>query len=356
MVNMSSKLNYWLFQNRSNRYFLFIMLFAFQFTSCSSDKYIGEVNVYSHRHYPVDQEIFKSFTEKSGIKVNVVSASADELITKLELEGKRSPADVLITVDAGRLEKAKQSNLLQSVFSEKLLDRVPSRFKDPDNFWFAFTYRARVIAYSPQRVKPEEISDYEDMALPHFLNRIVMRSSEHTYNQSLMASILAHLGPEQSIEWCNGLAGNFSRPPRGNDRDQLKAIASGQGDITICNTYYVAKLAESSLQAERDVVDQIRILFPNQKNRGTHINISGVAVTKYAPNKDNAILFLEYLLSHKVQEKLSVENHEYPVIEGVKLSPWLQSWGEFKIDSLPLYQLGAMNEEAVRIIDQCGWM
>ncbi|TVQ44511.1 MAG: Fe(3+) ABC transporter substrate-binding protein [Saprospirales bacterium] len=326
------------------------------FTSCSGGDYIGEVNVYSHRHYPVDQEIFSKFTEETGIKVNVVSASADELITKLEIEGSRSPADILITVDAGRLEKAKQANLLQPILSEKLAQRVPSEFMDKDKQWFAFTYRARAIAYSIERVKPEEVKDYEDLALPLFNDRVVMRSSEHTYNQSLVASILAHSGPDETMNWCRGLTENFSRAPRGNDRDQLKAVAAGQGDITICNTYYVAKLAESAQAAEREVVNKVRILFPNQDNRGTHINISGAGLTRYAPNKDHAILLLEYLLSDEVQTKFSVENHEYPVIDGIELSPWLQEWGEFKIDTLPLFKLGKYNEEAVRIVDQCGWM
>ena len=332
--------------------FSFILLL----TSCSGGDYIGEVNVYSHRHYPVDQQIFSAFTEQTGIRVNVVSASADELITKLELEGSRSPADILITVDAGRLEKAKQSNLLQPISSVELEQRVPSEFMDTDKQWFAFTYRARAIAYSIDRVQPEEVSDYEDLALPHFADRVVMRPSEHTYNQSLVASILAHSGGEATMNWCRGLTENFSRAPRGNDRDQLKAVAAGQGDITICNTYYVAKLAESAQAAEREVVNKVRIFFPNQDNRGTHINISGAGLTRYAPNKEEAILLLEYLLSDEVQTKLSVENHEYPVIEGIELSPFLKEWGTFKIDTLPLYKLGKYNEEAVRIIDQCGWM
>nr|MBS0037975.1 Fe(3+) ABC transporter substrate-binding protein [Saprospiraceae bacterium] len=325
------------------------------FYSCGGSGDLSEVNVYSHRHYPVDQEIFKNFSNLTGIKVNVVSASADELITKLELEGNRSPADLLITVDAGRLEKAKAAGLLQKVNSITLSDRIPPRFRDPENFWFAFTYRARAIAYAPDRVDAEEVSTYEDLASPLLKNRVVMRSSEHTYNQSLMASLLAHWGPEKSAEWCEALAENFSRSPRGNDRDQLKAIAAGQGDVTICNTYYVAKLAESPIKEEREVVDKIKIIFPNQEDRGAHINISGVGLTKHAPNKENAISLMEYLISSEVQEKFSVENHEYPVIDGVKRSSYLEEWGSFKIDSLPLGKLGEYNDEAVRIIDQCGW-
>lgn len=315
-----------------------------------------EVNVYSHRHYPIDREIFESFTEKTGIKVNVVSASADELITRLELEGERSPADVLITVDAGRLHNAKTSGLLQSIESDILMDEIPSRFRDNENYWFAYTYRARAIAYAPDRISPQEILTYESLADPGLEGRVVMRSSENAYNQSLMASILAHMGEEFSREWCAGLVNNFSRPPRGNDRDQIKAVAAGQGDVTVCNTYYVAKLAESPSAEERAVVDKIRILFPNQQDRGTHINISGAGITRYAPNKKHAVKLLEYLVSAEVQEKLSVENHEYPIRDDVKLSPFLQDWGVFKTDTLPLEQLGIHNERAVRIIDGCGWL
>lgn len=341
---------------KNNWYYSVLMVLLISaIYSCGGNSESAEVNVYSHRHYPVDQEIFSDFSKMTGIKVNVVSASADELITKLELEGSRSPADLLITVDAGRLEKAKASGLLQKANSSTLKDRIPIRFRDRENYWYAFTYRARAIAYAPDRVNAEEVGTYEDLASPRFKNRVVMRSSEHTYNQSLMASLLAHWGPEKSAEWCEALADNFSRSPRGNDRDQLKAIAAGQGDVTICNTYYVAKLAESPIKEEREVVERIKILFPNQENRGTHINISGVGLTKHAPNKKNAISLMEYLVSTEVQEKFSVENHEYPVVDDAALSPYLEEWGSFKIDSLPLGKLGDYKDDAVRIIDQCGW-
>ena len=328
---------------------------AMGLSSCVGGSSNNQVNVYSHRHYPVDQEIFKNFTEETGIQVNVVSASADELITKLELEGSRSPADILITVDAGRLEKAKSSGLLQQLNGVVFSENIAPNFRDPDNYWFAFTYRARAIAYAPDRVSTDEVGTYEQLADPHLRDRVVMRSSEHTYNQSLMASILAHFGPEKSADWCKSLTDNFSRSPRGNDRDQLKAVAAGLGDVTICNTYYVAKLAESPIEAEREVFNSIEIIFPNQKDRGTHINISGAGLTQHAPNKENAVRLLEYLVSPEVQQKLSVENHEYPVIGGVEMSPFLQEWGDFKIDELPLGELGKHNEQAVRILDQCGW-
>ncbi|TVR84502.1 MAG: Fe(3+) ABC transporter substrate-binding protein [Saprospirales bacterium] len=345
MVNKEGK---WVF-------IIALLLGSLGLSSCSDPDRL-EVNVYSHRHYPIDREIFESFTAKTGIRVNVVSASADELITRLELEGERSPADLLITVDAGRLHNAKTAGLLQSVESDILMDGIPFRLRDAENYWFAYTYRARAIAYAPDRISPEEILTYESLANPSLNGRVVMRSSENAYNQSLMASVLSHRGEEFSREWCSGLVGNFSRQPRGNDRDQIKAVAAGQGDVTVCNTYYVAKLAESPSAEEREVVNKIRILFPNQDDRGTHINISGAGITRYAPNRQHAVKLIEYLISSEVQEKLSVENHEYPIRGDVKLSPFLEEWGEFKIDTLPLEQLGIHNEQAVRIIDACGWL
>ena len=334
---------------------LTVSFFVLILSGCGqSDR--NEVNIYSHRHYPIDREIFEAFAEKTGIRVNVVSASADELITKLELEGARSPADILITVDAGRLHKAKEAGLLQSFDSEILSETIPNRFRDPQNFWFGYTYRARAIAYAPDRIDSSMVSTYEALAHPDLKERVIMRSSENAYNQSLMASMLAHMGPELSAEWCRGLTGNFGRQPRGNDRDQIKAVAAGQGDVTVCNTYYVAKLAESPSAEERAVVKKIKLLFPNQNDRGTHINISGAGLTRHAPNRKNAIKLLEYLVSREVQEKLSVENHEYPIRKDVLLSPFLKERGQFLIDSLPLEKLGVHNEEAVRIIDECGWM
>lgn len=333
-----------------------IGLLLLVFLSCNFGGGKEEVNVYSHRHYPVDQEIFQMFTDETGIEVNVVSASADELITKLELEGDRSPADVLITVDAGRLEKAKQSGLLQTIQSDILNNKVDSQFRDVDHQWYAFTYRARAIVYVPERISKEMVSTYEALSSENLKGRLLMRSSEHTYNQSLMASFYAHKGPDSTAQWCEGIARNLARSPRGGDRDQLKGMASGQGDVSVCNTYYVAKMAESPVEAERNIVDMIEMVFPNQEGRGTHINISGAGVTTHSPNKANAVRFIEFLLSEEVQTKFSVENHEYPILEGTELSKYLREWGEFKIDSLPFHLLGKYNDEAVRIMDNCGWM
>jgi iron(III) transport system substrate-binding protein len=324
--------------------------------SCGSGGTKQEVvNVYTHRHYEADQKLFDMFSEKTGIKVNVVSASADELIQKLELEGANSPADVLITVDAGRLHRAEEKNLLQSVNSEILNANIPAKFRDPEGFWFGLTYRARIIAYSKERVNPEELSSYEALTEPQWKGRVLTRSSENIYNQSLMASIIAHHGQEGAEKWAAGLLANMARSPKGSDRDQVKAVASGEGDVAIVNTYYIGIMLNDSNEEERKAADKIAIFFPNQADRGTHINISGAAVTKYAPNKENAIKLIEFLSNEEAQGFLANINFEYPVNPKVEFSDLLKNWGSFKADELNLSVLGDNNNDAVMIFDKVGW-
>lgn len=323
--------------------------------SCSTAPEGGVVNVYTHRHYEADQLLFDKFTEKTGIKVNVVSASADELIQKLELEGANSPADVLITVDAGRLHRAETKNLLQAISSEVLDTNIPGKFKNPEGYWFGLTYRARILAYSKERVKPEELSSYESLTAPEWKGRILTRSSENIYNQSLLASIIAANGNDEAEKWAAGLLANMSRSPKGSDRDQIKAVASGEGDVAIVNTYYIGIMLNDANQEERKAAEKVGIFFPNQGDRGTHINISGAGVTKYAPNKDNAIKLLEFLSEPESQEILANINFEYPVNPNVEVSNLLKEWGTFKTDGLNLSKLGEKNSEAVIIFDKVGW-
>ncbi|WP_373494662.1 Fe(3+) ABC transporter substrate-binding protein [Aquiflexum sp.] len=324
--------------------------------SCgSSSEKVEEVNVYTHRHYEADQKLFDLFSEKTGIKVNVVSASADELIQKLELEGANSPADVLITVDAGRLHRAEEKSLLQSVNSEILNANIPSKFRDPEGYWFGLTYRARILAYSKERVNPEELSSYEALTEPQWKGRVLTRSSENIYNQSLLASIIAHHGKEGAEKWASGLLENMARSPKGSDRDQVKAVASGEGDVAIVNTYYIGIMLNDANEEERKAADKISIFFPNQSDRGTHINISGAAVTKYAPNKENAVKLIEFLSNEEAQGVLANINFEYPVNTKVEFSDLLKNWGSFKVDDLNLSVLGDNNNDAVIIFDKVGW-
>jgi iron(III) transport system substrate-binding protein len=315
----------------------------------------GVVNVYSHRHYDIDRQLFDRFTQETGIRVNVVSAGADELITRLATEGASSPADVLITVDAGRLHRARERGLLQSVTSSVLEANVPERFRDPEGYWYGLTMRARVLVYARARVNASEIPTYESLAAPQWRGRILVRSSENVYNQSLAASLIDHLGEEATLQWAQGIARNLARSPSGGDTDQVKAVAAGVGDVAISNTYYVAKLAASEDAEEQRVYQQVGVVFPNQGSFGTHINVSGAGVTAHSPNRDNAIRLIEFLSSDEAQRLYAEGNQEYPVKPGAGLSEVLQSWGEFRGEEISMRRLGELNTQAVMLLDRSGW-
>jgi len=315
----------------------------------------NEVNVYSHRHYDTDKQLFKMFEEKTGIKVNVVKAKASALIKRIESEGKNSPADVLITVDAGRLYQAKQKDILQSIESDYLTKNIPANLRDKDNKWFALTKRSRVAVYRIGSGIEKELKTYEDLADPKFKGKIMVRSSNNIYNQSLLAAMIAHHGEEKALEWAKGVVDNMARRPKGNDRYQVKAVANGIGDIAISNTYYVGKMVNNKEIAEAEAVKKVKILFPKFENGGTHINVSGAGVAKYAPNKDNAIKFIEFLASPDAQELFAKGNFEYPILKGVKSSEIVSSWGTFEDDSISINTLGENNAKAVKIFDQAGW-
>lgn len=313
------------------------------------------VNVYTHRHYDVDQQLFAQFEEETGIKVNVTNANADELIQRMKAEGEESPADVLITVDAGRLAGAKNDGLLQSVESEVLESTIPAKLIDVDKQWFGLTKRARVIVYSKDRVQPEQLSSYAALADEEWNKKVLIRSSNNIYNQSLMASIIANLGEETARAWAAGVVENMARNPKGNDRDQVKAVAAGEGDLAIVNTYYIGRMLNSEDPEELKAGEQVSIFFPDQEGNGTHINISGAGVAKHAPNKENAVRFIEFLASKEAQQVFAQANYEYPVHPEVAPAELLQSWGEFKEDDLPLSTLGENNKLANLIFDAAGW-
>lgn len=325
--------------------------------SCANkdNKQVQEVNVYTHRHYEADQQLFDLFSEKTGIKVNVVSASADELIQKLELEGENLPADVLITVDAGRLVRAEKKELLQPVSSDVLESNIPAKFRSPEGFWFGLTYRARMLVYSKERVDPSELDSYESLTDEKWNGRLLSRSSENIYNKSLLASIVEANGTEAAEQWAAKVLENMARTPRGNDRDQAKAVASGEGDVAIVNSYYIGLMLNSEDEEVRKAAESLGIFFPNQNDRGTHVNISGAGVAKYAPNAENAIKLIEFLSSEEAQNVLASINYEYPVNAKVSPSDLLTSWGEFKSDDVNLKALGENNLEAVKIFDRVGW-
>ena len=322
------------------------------FASADSE---GEVNVYSHRHYDVDLELYRSFEEQTGIKVNLVEGGSDELIERLMREGAESPADLLMTVDAGRLHRAKQAGVLQPLSSPMLLARVPEQLRDPDGYWYGLTQRARVIVYHPDRVDPSELSSYEALTDSRWHGRILIRSSSNIYNQSLLASMVANHGQDYAREWAAGLVANMARTPKGNDRGQMKAVAAGQGDLAIVNTYYVGQMLNSSDHQEREVGAQLRVFLPNQNGRGAHVNVSGAGITASSKNPAGALSLLEFLASAAAQRVWAHANYEYPVNRNVQPSPLLQSWGELKADPLGLHLLGEHNTTAVIIFDQVGW-
>ncbi|WP_417326245.1 Fe(3+) ABC transporter substrate-binding protein [Halarcobacter sp.] len=315
----------------------------------------NEVNVYSHRHYDTDKQLFKMFEEKTGIKVNVVKAKASALIKRIESEGKNSPADVLITVDAGRLYQATEKDLLQSIDSDYLTKNIPAQLRDKDNKWFALTKRSRVAVYKLGTGIEKELKTYEDLADPKFKGKIMVRSSNNIYNQSLMAAMIAHHGEEKALEWAKGVVANMAKKPKGNDRYQVKAVANGIGEIAIANTYYIGKMVDNKEVAQAEAVKKVKILFPKFENGGTHINVSGAGVAKYAPNKENAIKFVEFLASPDAQELFAKGNFEYPVLKGVKASKLVSSWGTFEDDTISINTLGENNAKAVKIFDQAGW-
>ena len=315
----------------------------------------NEVNVYSHRHYDTDKQLFKMFEEKTGIKVNVVKAKASALIKRIESEGKKSPADVLITVDAGRLYQAKSKDILQSINSNYLTTNISANLRDKDNQWFGLTKRSRVAVYPIGSSIPTELKTYEDLADPKFKGQIMVRSSNNIYNQSLMAAMIAHHGEEYALTWAKGVVANMAKAPKGNDRYQVKAVANGIGSIAIANTYYIGKMVDNKDKSERDAVKKVKILFPTFQNGGTHINISGAGVAKYAPNKANAIKFIEFLASKDAQKLFAEGNYEYPVLAGVESSKLVSSWGEFKDDTISINTLGENNKAAVKIFDKAGW-
>jgi iron(III) transport system substrate-binding protein len=314
-----------------------------------------EVNVYNARHYGTDQQLWDGFTKETGIKVNVVEGSHDELIQRLASEGANSPADLLVTVDAGRLAFAAGKDLFAPIKSDLLDKTVPAHLRHPDGLWYGLAVRARVLVYDKERVDPADLSTYEALAEEKFKGRILVRSSTNVYNLSLMGSIIAADGPEKAEAWAKGLVANMARPPEGGDTDQIKAVAAGVGDIAISNTYYFARLLASDKPEEKAIAEKLAIFFPNQGDRGTHVNVSGAGVLKSAPNKENAVKFLEYLVSPEAQRYFADVSLEYPVNPDVKPHPVLVGFGEFKHDALNAATFAANSAEAAKIMDRAGW-
>ena len=325
--------------------------------SCSNNESEQVVNMYSQRHYDVDQKQYDNFEEKTGIKVNVIKANADELIQRIKSEGENSPADLFITVDVGKLWQAADMGLLQKYDDINLTDGIPENLIDKNGFWVPVTYRSRVLVYSNERVEKSELSTYEDLANPKWKDRLLVRSSSNSYNQALMSSLVANLGEDATQEWTKSVVANFARDPKGNDRDQVKAIAAGQGDVAIVNSYYIGLLLSSENEEEVNAGNAISVFFPNQGEgeRGSHINVSGIALAKNSPNKSNALKLIEYLTSDEAQEIYVNNTFEYSVKPNIEPNDIVKEWGAFRKDPLDLNMLGINRNDAIRIFDAGGW-
>ena len=313
------------------------------------------LNVYNARHYGSDDQLWGAFTAATGITVNVVSGTHDELIQRLEAEGANSPADLFITVDAARLALAANKGLLQPVQSAVLEERVPAHLREPQGLWYGLAMRARVIMYAKERVQPDAIARYEELADPRWQGQVLTRSSSNVYNLSLLGALIEANGAEATEAWCRGLVANLARPPEGGDTDQIRALAAGVGALALSNSYYLARLGASDKPEDRAVFEKVGMIFPNQGDRGTHVNVSGGAVTRHAPNKDNAIKALEYLTSEPAQRYFADVSLEYPVNPAVKAHPALQAFGEFKQDLLNAAAYASHIAEAGQLADRCGW-
>ena len=339
-----------------NKYF-YALLLLFLGGCSSNNKNSNVINIYSQRHYNVDELQYKNFEKLTGIKVNVTKANADELIQRMKNEGNNSPADLFITVDVGKLWQGGEMGLFQEFNDQSVFNNIDPELLDPNNLWVPLTFRSRVIVYSNERVNKDELSTYEDLSDEKWKGRLLVRSSSNAYNQALLSSLVENLGPEKTTKWSEAVVANFARNPKGNDRDQVKAIAAGQGDIAIVNSYYIGLLLSSEKEEEINAGKAVSVFFPNQGDgeRGAHINVSGIALTKNSPNKENAIKLIKYLTSGEAQKTYVTNSYEYSVNLTVHPDEIVQGWGEFKKDPVDLNSLGKNRSEAIRIFDKTGW-
>ncbi|MEL6816139.1 MAG: Fe(3+) ABC transporter substrate-binding protein [Cyanobacteria bacterium J06598_3] len=313
------------------------------------------VNLYSARHYDVDVQLYDQFTKKTGIAVNVLEGQPDELIERITNEGEQSQADVFVAVDAGRLWRAQEAGIFQSATSDVLNSQVPESLREPDGEWFGLTTRARILVYNVDNVEPSELSTYEDLASPQWQGKVCIRSSGNVYNQSLVGSMVESIGAEATEAWVKGVVANLARDPEGGDTDQIKAVAAGQCDVAIVNHYYWARMAKSDDASDQAAIAKTAVFFPNQDDRGTHVNISGMGLVKTSPNPENGIALMEFFVSPEAQKVFAESNNEYPVVSGVDLDPLVAELGDFKVDETNVTAYGRNNPEVNEIVDRAGW-
>jgi iron(III) transport system substrate-binding protein len=333
------------------RLIILIASLAF-FYSCSESE---EVNIYSSRHYDTDLELYDQFTQETGIEINLIEGSSDELIERMRNEGINSPADVVITVDAGRLWRAKEADVLQPIESDYLEEVIPEQLRDVDDMWVGLSKRVRGIIYNRENVDPADLEGYMDLADEKWNGRLCVRSSNNIYNQSLVASLIESNGEERVEEWANGLVSNFARDPQGGDTDQIKAVAAGICDVAIANHYYLARLMQSSDEQDLEVAEKVDIYFPPAEFGGAHVNISGAGIAANSPNKENAIRFIEYLATEEAQQLYSIGNNEFPILQDMEVPGVLGEFGSFDSDAVNVTSYGENNPLAIRLMDRAGW-
>lgn len=315
----------------------------------------AEVNIYSGRHYDGDAQLYAGFEAATGIKVNVIEGKTDELLARLEAEGDASPADVFFTADAGNLWRAEDKGLLQPIVSEALTAAIPAAYRDPGNQWFGVSRRARIIFIAKGVIDPQLVQTYADLARPELKGKLCMRSGSAIYNLSLLGGMIGKIGTEKAEAWAKGVVANLAKEPQGGDTDQIKSVAAGECAVTIANTYYFVRLTGSDKPEDKAVADKIQWIFPDQAGDGAHVNISGVAVAKHAPNRDNAVTFLEYLSGPEAQAYFATGNNEYPVAGGASGNAALEQLGPFKADTLNVATYGRNQKAAQEIMDRVGW-
>ncbi len=332
----------------------FTLLLGATILASTATAYAQEVNIYSSRHYDGDEQLYQGFTDATGITVNRIEGNADELLARMQAEGDNSPADVILTVDAGRIWRADEAGLLQPVVSDYLDERIPAHLQHPDNHWFGFSQRVRVIFYDKDDVvNPPQT--YEDLASPEYEGMICIRSSSNVYNQSLLASIIDADGENAAAEWASGIVSNMARAPQGGDTDQLRGIVSGECDIAVANTYYFLRALDGGVDGLSGETDGIGWVFPNQSDRGTHVNVAAAGVAAHAPNQENAVAFLEYLATDEAQSYFANQNNEYSAVPGLPMSANSASMGLFLMDDLNLSVLGENTPLAQQVFNQAGW-
>lgn len=315
-----------------------------------------ELNLYSARHYSTDEALYNNFTKQTGIKINRIEAGEDALLQRIKAEGANSPADVFLTVDAGRLWIADQEGLFAPVQSKVLNERIPAAYRLTSGTWYGFSTRARVIVYDKTKVKPAELTSYEALADPKWKGQVCTRSGSHVYMLSLLSSIIEHSGAAKAEEWAKGVNANLARTPKGGDTDQVKAVAAGECSVALTNTYYLVRLMKSTKPEDRAVMEKVGVIWPNTTGRGVHMNVSGGGVLKNAPNKENAVKFLEYLASDQAQGYFANGNNEWPTAQTADFkNAELDSLGKFKADPINMIALGKNQRAAQEIVNRVGW-